>query len=78
MYKYTNLPQIFDEMFVINCNVHKYYTRQTKQLHVPLAKSSAVKKTVRYVGTSLWNQFINCIDRNCSFSVYKQHVKQYL
>ena len=43
------LPNVFDDMFIINADIHNYSTRQSRKLHV--GKSSMVYKTVKYRGT---------------------------
>ena len=72
------LINIFNDFFTMNCNIHSYYTRQSKQLHVPKPKVSAFQNTLRFCGIKLWNQTYDRIQSNCSFSAYKQHVKKYL
>ena len=80
MFKYIKgiLPSIFNETFVQNIDVHQYYTRQCYQLHVQKCNRNLSQKSVRCTGTALWNDTLNIINNNCSLSVYKQHVKQYL
>ena len=80
MFKYIKgiLPSIFNEIFVQNIDVHQYYTRQCYQLHVQKCNRNLSQKSVRCTGTALWNDTLNIINNNCSLSVYKQHVKQYL
>ena len=80
MYKYNNnlLPYIFKEFFIKNYEIHDYPTRQHDKFHIPKAKTSFVKKTLRYVGVSLWNKIYNDIPSNCTITVYKLHIKNYL
>ena len=67
-----------NDLFVENNEVHTYSTRQSKLLHVQKANTSAAKKTIRYIGTSMWNRISNILDYNCSMYIYKQRVKNYL
>ena len=71
-----NLPDVFHLMFVFNRNMHDSITRQTNKLHVPVGKTEAIKKSIRFMGVKIWNEFSNKIDYNCY--TYKQRVKSYL
>ena len=55
MYKFqiNKLPAIFNKMFSHNYEIHSYHTRQHKKLNVPIIKSTAYKKTMKYIGVSL-------------------------
>ena len=73
-----NLPDVFQSMFVFNRNMHDRITRQTNKLHVPAGKTEAIKKSIRFMGVKIWNEFSNKIDYNCCIYTYKQRVKSYL
>ena len=80
MFKFINgyLPSLFNDIFVKNYTIHEYSTRQYNLLHVPKVKTSAFKKTIRYMGVSLWNSVSNVLNINCSVVTFKQIVKKYL
>ena len=80
MFKYIKnmLPNVFDDTFIINADIHNYSTRQTRKLHVPIGKSSMVYKTVKYRGTYLWNYVSDKCNNNCGILSYKQLLRSYL
>ena len=71
-------PDIFNTMFLINKNVHSHSTRQINKMHIPLAKTAMVKRSIRYRGVTVWNYISDKFDYNCSISVYKKKLKKYL
>ena len=46
---------IADIFLIINCNVHQYCTRQSNELHLPLAKTNSMKRTFQYMGSADFN-----------------------
>ena len=81
MFKISNnlLPAVISEMFSKNADVHHYNTRQRENLHVPLCKSQAMSRTIKYQGVVLWNLFkskLKC--NNCKLSVFKGSLKLFL
>ena len=47
-------------------------------MHIPLAKTAMVKRSLRYRGVTVWNYISDKFDYNCSISVYKKKLKKYL
>ena len=47
-----NAPQYLTETLIINSNVHQYSTRQSNELHLPLAKTNSMKRTFQYMGSA--------------------------
>ena len=80
MFKFINgyLPSLFNDIFVKNYTIPEYSMRQYNLLHVPKVKTSAFKKTIRYMGVSLWNSVSNVLNINCSVVTFKKTVKKYL
>ena len=80
MFKYYKgiLPNLYTGMFQCNANVHSHNTRQSRELHIPRYKHSALQKSVGYQGVKLWNQVLKIIDTNCSLANFKQKVKSCL
>ena len=72
------LPNIFNQMFTRNENLHNYFTRQSNKLHVPVSKLSAVYRTMKYKGVSFWNVMSTKINNNCKINTYKHNLKTYL
>ena len=80
MYKYINgiFPKIFDNLFICNKDIHKYYTRQFNKLHIPKVNLSGSKKSISNEGVIIWNFVSDKIVYNCSLLTYKHNLKNYL
>ena len=80
MFKCVNklLPPIFDDLFLTNKDIHHYGTRQKNKLHVPKAKLSISKKSIRYIGVSILNFIADKIPYHSTLFTYKQKLKCYL
>ena len=59
MYKYNSilLPNIFDNTFKLNQDVHSYNTRQSTQIPISMATLEIRLRSVRIKGAILWNYF---------------------
>ena len=78
MFIISNLPVVFQSMFVFNRNMHDRITKQGNKLNVPAGKTEAIKKSIQFMGVKIWNEFSNKIYYNCCIYTYKQRVKSYL
>ena len=60
MFKYykSQLPNIFNDMFVKQCNVHIQNTRNNLFYRIPLCKTERKKNSICYHGAYLWNEHI--------------------
>jgi hypothetical protein len=72
------LPDIFNELFIRNKDVHTYSTRQSEQLHVPKANLSTYQRCIKYVGVIIWNFIMRQLNTDCSLVTYKYKLKHYL
>ena len=77
MFKLHNgmLPDVFNEMFTRNTQIHNYLTRQAESLHVPSTTTHKVASTIRYKGVNLWNEVNKKVNTCCKISVFKNAVK---
>ena len=48
-------PNIFENYFIENKEVHEHNTRQSHNLHITRPINSMGKKQIKYRGTNLWN-----------------------
>ena len=80
MYKYHNriLPNIFSDFYAYNHDIHGYFTRQSRSLHVPLYQLTSLSKFIRTVGVRTSNFFIQYLDYNCTISMYKNQLKKFI
>ena len=80
MYKYCNngLPDIFNDFFQRNSEIHNINTRQSNDLHVPFARLDVRKFSLKIHGATIWNDIPMCIKLASSVNVFKQMLRKYL
>ena len=80
MFKYIrhDLPDIFENMFIKNQNVHNYSTRQESMFHIPVIRTNTRKMSVPYQGALIWNEISQRLNYDCSFITFKKHLKRYI
>ena len=79
MYRYIlgKVPEVFEDYFVNNADVHNYYTRQMRYLHVPKVRTDLGKTGIRYRGVSIWNEILNQqIEINVTEYTFKRNLKK--
>ena len=79
MYKYHHsmLPPVLD-MFVKNCQVHSYNTRQSDHLHVPKCRTELSKMSFKYQAVKVWNHIYHSVDVNIGIGTFNRHLKSHL
>ena len=80
MYKYVNglLPKIFENFFVLNQDIHSYPTRQSQNLHVPLARSDPMSRTIRFTGVNIYNATSDVLAYAIDIANFKICLKQHI
>ena len=80
MFKFDNcmLPEIFDIFYKKHKEVHKYPTRSSENLYIPKIRTNAYRKTMKYIGVSVWNYLFNKTDHNCNLVLFKRRLRKYL
>lgn len=78
MFKFIKnmLPSVFGEFFRRVSNI--YNTRQCGKLCVPFGKSSAMHKSIRFIGVKLWNTYADVLDTSCSIHCFKKKARSIL
>jgi hypothetical protein len=51
----STLPTAFRNIFVLNREIHKFYTRQSSTYHLTIAKTKFGHRLLAYSGPRLWN-----------------------
>ena len=77
-FKHYLLPQVFNDMFLLNSSVHSHSTRQQNMYHNLPWRLQIRSKSIRIQGTLIWNKLIQNFDYNCSYATFKFHVRKYL
>ena len=72
------LPNLFDDMFIRNVDVHHYHTRQNKDVHVPPIRTNRTKMTISYKGVIIWNNINKVVSTDFSLAAFKFNVKKHL
>jgi len=76
---HQQLPDHCNDLFTSNAEIHDYNTRQRSMLHVPVTANNYQKRTIRFMGVTLWNRLCNIeINRNRSVFTFKKHLKKFL
>ena len=80
MFKFYHhlVPNIFDNFYTINSDVHPHFTRQSSLLHVAKAKTKPKLTSIRITGVKTFNFYHDIIDMNCSIITYKKKLKYHL
>ena len=77
MFKFYHhlVPNIFDNFYTINSEVHPHFTRQSSLLHTAKAKTKARSSSIRVTGVKTSNFYQSRIDMDCSLLTYKKKLK---
>ena len=72
------LPDIFNDYFILKCNVHNYNTRNPQNIHPPLNRFSMSQSSIFYHGSVLWNNLQNYLKESNSLNQFKRLYKEVL
>jgi hypothetical protein len=77
MFKSQNglFPDIFNDFFTKNNELHTYHTRNAANLRAPTIKTQIGSKFIRNTGVSFWNNLENSITSNLKIGSYKKVLK---
>ena len=78
LFKKNQLPCIFNEMFIVNAEIHSYETGSSNKFHLPSVKTTFLQRNIYFSGPSLWNLLPNDIVSCSSLYSFKSKLKQYL
>ena len=80
VYKFHHncLPEIFDNFFIKNRDIHSYNTRQHNLFHVPKKASEWSAIIVKRIGVHCNNYFAKYIAMDCTYVTYKSRLKKHI
>jgi len=78
VYHKDKLPEIFNNCFMFNNEIHNYNTHSASNIHLPRVDTSYGQRSICYVGVSLWNGLPDDLKTITSFSTFKTYLKFYL
>ena len=77
MFSYENkkFPYKFQEMFILNSQIHNYNTRSEHLLHIPPVRTNYRQFSIRYQGPTLFNSLSNEMKQNASYHIFTRKLK---
>ena len=74
----NQLPSLFSDYFIINKNIHHYFTRQSHNIHQFALNTSLRKLSIKNFGSSLWNSLPILLKTTPSMPSFKHTYKKIL
>ena len=72
------VPDIFNDFYTRNRNVHGHNTRQASDLHVPYGRLDIRQNSMKIHGANMWNSIPENIKISESIIVFKQRLRNFL
>ena len=73
-----NISPVGSQYYTENSAIHKYYTRQNSNLHLPQYRTSLKRNTISFQGPLLWNALPDKIKSCQSLNIFKRKLKLFL
>ena len=79
MYFYKNgfLPDSFNDMFLLNCDVHSYNTRSKNSFCLPYCRTNVRKFSLRFQGPKIFNSLSPEIQNPSSTAFFNSKLKSF-
>ena len=71
-------PTVFLDLFKFNRDIHSYMTRQKDNIHVPIARTNYMLRSISVKGARIWNKYSDQINPDCSPLCHKIQMKRIL
>ena len=80
MYLYRNglLPVSFNDMFLLNCDIHAYNTRNKNSFRLPYCRTNVRKFSLRFQGPKIFNSLSSEIQNAFSTALFTSKLKHTL
>ena len=78
LYKAGLLPESFNNMFLLNCQVHPYNTRSSKPFHLPYSRTNIRKFSINFQGPNFLNTLSHQIQDTTSIASFTTMLKTFL
>ena len=72
------VPDVFNDYFISNYEVHQYGTRSRNKLHIPIWKTDIMKHSIRVKGVYIWNYVNSHITIEKTFASFKNKLRKLL
>ena len=80
MFRYhrlKNLPEVFENYFLTNNQIHQYNTRNASKLYKCYKRTNYVKHSQSNKGIDIWNSLEPKFKGTNSYNVFKKEMKHY-
>ena len=79
MYLYKNglLPVSFNDMFLLNCDIHSYNTRNKNSFRLPYCRTNVRKFSLRFQGPKIFNSLSSEIQNASSTALFTSKLKSF-
>ena len=79
MYLYKNglLPNNFNDMFLLNCDVHSYNTRSKNSFRLPHCRANVRTFSLRFQGSKRFNSLSSEIQNASSTALFNSKLKSF-
>ena len=79
MYLYKNglLPDSFNDMFLLNCDIHSYNTRSKNSFRLPHCGTNVRKFSLRFQGPKILNSLSSEIQNASSTALFNSKLKSF-
>jgi len=77
-FKHKLLPETFANSFLLNTDVHCYYTRSCNKYHKVYARTKTRQFSISYHGPCVWNSLPIPLTNVPTLGIFKMKLKQYL
>ena len=77
MYKLVNGPEVMNELYTTNDQIHFHFTRQYFFLHINKGRSNVYTRSFGNISPHIWNAVQTKIDINASIIKFKSMSKMY-
>jgi len=72
------LPEVFNQYFTYNRDIHSHNTRTNASFHVMQCKTSVGQRSLKVLGCGIWNKLPKSICAIQSEAIFKRRIKQIL
>ena len=77
LYKNGLLPNSFNDMFLLNCDVHSYNTRSKNSFRLPYCRTNVMKLSLRFQGPKIFYVLTSEIQNASSTALFNSKLKSF-
>ena len=77
LYKNSLLPDSFNDMFLLNCDIHSYNTRSKNSFRLPYCRTNVRKFSLRFQGPKIFNSLSYEIQNASRTTLFNAKLKSF-